>query len=165
MIPSKKMEEILNKQMNAEFYSSHLYLAMACWFEAQNLPGFARWMEIQAEEERGHAMKFYNHLKERRASILVGDVPAAPTKYKGPLDAMTAAFNHEAHVSGEINKMMDAALSEKDYAAAQMLQWFVSEQVEEEARIDAIAQQLKMAGESKGALMQIDHHLGKRKED
>ena len=163
MIPGKKMEEMLNKQMNAEFYNSHLYLAMASWFEAQNLPGFARWMEVQAEEERGHAWKFYNHLKERRASISVGDVPAPPSQYKSPLDAMTAAFNHEAHVSEEINKMMEAALSEKDYAAAQMLQGFVSEQVEEEANTDAIVQQLKRAG-CDGALMHLDHHLAKRKE-
>ena len=163
MVPNKKMAEMLNKQMNAEFYNSHLYLAMAGWFEAQNLPGFARWMEAQAEEEREHAMKFYNHLKDRRAHIWVGDVAAAPTKYKSPLDAVTAAFNHEAHVSEEINKMMEAAMAQKDYAAAQMLQGFVSEQVEEEANADAIVQQLKRAG-CDGALMHLDHHLAKRKE-
>jgi len=164
MIPSKKMTAMLNKQMNAEFYNSHLYLAMAAWFEAQNLFGFASWMEVQAEEERGHALRFYKHLKERRAGVSVGDVPAVPTKYKDALDAMTAAFNHEVHVSEEINRLMAAASAEQDYAAAQMLQWFVSEQVEEEANTDVIVQQLKMAGESKGALMQIDHHLGKRKQ-
>ena len=164
-MPSKKIEAILNKQMNAEFYNSHLYLAMAGWFESQNLRGFARWMEIQAEEERGHALRFYNHLKERRASILVGDVPAVPVKYKSPLDALMAAFNHEVRVSQEINKIMEAANAEKDFAAAVMLQWFVTEQVEEEANTDAIVQQLRMAGESKGGLMQIDHHLGKRKSD
>ncbi|HBW22542.1 MAG: hypothetical protein A2X28_02840 [Elusimicrobia bacterium GWA2_56_46] len=164
-MPNKKIEAMLNKQMNAEFYNSHLYLAMAGWFESQNLTGFARWMEIQAEEERGHALRFYKHLKERRAAILVAEVPAVPIKYKSPLEAVTAAFNHEVHVSQEINKMLEAANSEKDFAAAIMLQWFVNEQVEEEAQTDAIVQQLKMAGESKGGLMQIDHHLGKRKDD
>jgi len=92
MIPSKKIEGLLNKQMNAEFYNSHLYLAMAGWFEGQGLPGFAQWMEVQAEEERGHALKFYNHLKERRGAITVGPVPAAPTKYKSALDAFNATW-------------------------------------------------------------------------
>ncbi len=163
MIPSKKMEALLNKQMNAEFYNSHLYLAMAGWFEGQGLPGFAQWMEVQASEEREHAFKFYNHLKERRGNILVGPVPAAPTKYKSALAAMQAAFDHEVFVSQEINKMMADALAEKDYATVEMLRWFVTEQVEEEANTDAILQQLKMIGESRGSLMYIDRHVGKRK--
>lgn len=165
MIPSKKMEAMLNKQMNAEFYNSHLYQAMAGWFEGQNLPGFARWMEVQAEEERGHAMKFYNHLKERRADIAVGEVPPPPVKYKNALAAFQAAFDHEVFVSKEINKMMEAALAEKDFAAVEMLRWFVTEQVEEEAQTDAVVQQLKMIGPSLGSLMYIDRHLGKRKAD
>ena len=165
MIPSKKIETMLNKQMNAEFYNSHLYQAMAGWFEGQNLPGFAQWMEVQAGEERGHALRIYNHLKERRAAILVEGVPAAPNKYKSALEAFTAAFEHEVHVSKEINKLMEAALAEKDYATAKMLEWFVSEQVEEEAQTDAVVQQLKMIGPSLGSLMYIDRHLGKRKAD
>ena len=165
MIPNKKIEAMFNKQMNAEFYNSHLYLAMAGWFEGQGLPGFAQWMEVQAEEERENAMKFYNHLKERRANILVGEVPAAPTKYKSALDAFQAAFDHEVFVSKEINKMMEAALAEKDFAAVELLRWFVTEQVEEEAQTDAVVQQLKMIGPSLGSLMYIDRHLGKRKAD
>ena len=163
MVPNKKMEALLNKQMNAEFYNSHLYLAMAGWFEGQGLPGFAQWMGVQAEEERAHAMKFYNHLKERRAGILVGAVPAAPAKYKSALEAIQAAFDHEVAVSQEINKMMEAALAEKDFAAVELLRWFVTEQVEEEANTDAILQQLKMIGNSLGSLMYIDRHVGKRK--
>ncbi|OGS56498.1 MAG: ferritin [Elusimicrobia bacterium RIFOXYB2_FULL_62_6] len=160
---SKKMEEILNKQMNAEFYNSSLYLAMAAWFEGQNLPGLAHWMEVQAGEERGHAMRFYNHIKERRGVILVSGVDAVPVNYKSPLHAFEAAYAHEVKVSAAIDKIVEAAGAEKDFATAVMLQWFVSEQVEEEASTDAAVQQLKMAGESKGGLMQIDHHLGKRK--
>lgn len=163
MVPNKKIEALLNKQMNAEFYNSHLYQAMAGWFEGQNLPGFASWMEIQAGEEHGHAMRFYNHLKERRGNILVGAVPAVPVKYKGALDAIQSALDHEVFVSQEINKMMETALDEKDFAAVEMLRWFVTEQVEEEANVDAILQQLKMVGESKGSLMYIDRHVGKRK--
>lgn len=165
MIPNKKMEALLNKQMNAEFYNAQLYRAMAGWFESQNLPGFATWLEVQAGEEHGHAMRFYNHLKERRGTILVGAVPPPPTKYKSALDAFQAAYDHEAHVSQEINKLMDAALAEKDYATAKMLDWFVTEQVEEEASTDAILQQLKMIGPSLGSLMYIDRHVGKRKAD
>ena len=163
MVPNKKIEALLNKQMNAEFYNSHLYQAMAGWFEGQNLPGFAQWMEVQAGEERGHAMRIYNHLKERRAAILVEGVPAAPNKYKSALEAFTAAFEHEVHVSKEINKLMEAALAEKDFATVEMLRWFVTEQVEEEAQTDAILQQLKMIGPSLGSLMYIDRHVGKRK--
>lgn len=165
MIPNKKIETMLNKQMNAEFYNSHLYQAMAGWFEGQNLPGFATWMEVQAEEERGHAMKFYNHLKERRAVIAVGEVPPPPVKYKSALEAFQAAFDHEVEVSKDINKMMETALAEKDYAAVELLRWFVTEQVEEEAQTDAVLQQLKMIGPSLGSLMYIDRHLGKRKAD
>ncbi len=163
MVPNKKIEALLNKQMNAEFYNSHLYQAMAGWFEGQNLPGFAQWMEVQAGEERGHAMRIYNHLKERRAAILVEGVPAAPNKYKSALEAFTAAFDHEVFVSQEINKMMETALAEKDFAAVEMLRWFVTEQVEEEAQTDAVVQQLKMIGPSLGSLMYIDRHVGKRK--
>ncbi len=163
MVPSKKMEELLNKQMNAEFYNSHLYQAMAGWFEGEGLPGFAAWMEVQASEEREHALKFYNHLKERRGKIVVGAVPAAPSRYKSALDAFQAAFDHEVSVSKEINKLMETALAEKDYAAVELLRWFVTEQVEEEAQTDAVVQQLKMIGPSQGSLMYIDRHLGKRK--
>ncbi len=164
MVPNKKMEEMLNKQLNSEFYNSHLYLAMAAWFEGQNLPGFASWMEIQAEEERKHALKIYNHLKERRGNIKISQVPLPPSEYKSALEVFQAAYDHEVSVSREINNLMEAALAEKDYAAVQLLNWFVNEQVEEEAQTDAVLQQLKMIGESRGSLMYIDRHMAKRKE-
>ncbi|MFA5058311.1 MAG: ferritin [Opitutaceae bacterium] len=160
---SDKMEEMLNEQMNAEFYNSNLYLAMAAWFEAQNLAGLAHWMEVQAAEERGHAMRFYNHIRERRGTILLSEVAAVPVKYKSPLNAFEDAFGHEVKVSAAINRMVEAANAEKDYATALMLQWFVNEQVEEEAGTNAVVQQLRRVGDSEDGLMQIDHHLGKRK--
>ena len=162
---NKKVEAAMNKQMNAEFYNSHLYLAMAAWFESQNLPGFAHWMSKQAEEERGHALRFYGQLKDRRGAIAVAAVEAPPAGYRSPLAAIEAAFSHEAKVSEAINEMVSAATAEKDYTTVNFLQYFISEQVEEEAQTDAIVQQLRMAGDSKGALMQIDHHLGKRAAD
>jgi len=152
----------LNKQMNAEFYNSHLYLGMAAWFESQNLPGCAHWMKLQAEEERGHALRFYKHIVERRGTAKVDAVKAPPAAYKSPLAAFEAALAHEDSVSATINDIISSATDAKDYATVSFLQWFVNEQVEEEAQTDAIVQQLRMAGESKGGLMQIDHHLGKR---
>jgi len=160
---SKKMEAILNKQMNSELYNSNLYLAMAAWFETQNLTGLAHWMKVQAGEECGHAMRFYDHMKERRGVILVSAVPAVPLKYKSPFHAFEEAYKHEVSVSVAINKMVETASAEKDYATAIMLHWFVSEQVEEESATEAIVQQLKMAGDSKASLMRIDHQFGKRK--
>jgi ferritin len=159
---SKKAEASLNKQMNNEFFNSHLYLSMGAWFESQNLFGFAHWMKVQAEEERGHAIRFYKQIGDRRGRIAVGAVDAPPVEWKSPLAAFEAAYAHEAKVSAAVNAMIDAAAAEKDHATVNFLQWFVSEQVEEEAQTDEIVQQLKMAGDSKGALMQIDHHLGKR---
>lgn len=165
MILSKKMEELLNKQMNSEFYSSHLYLAMAAWFESQNLTGFAKWMEVQAEEERTHAMKFYNYIKERRGKIKISQIPELKSEYKNTLELFQEAFNHEENVTKQINGIIEAAYEEKDYASVEFLNWFIKEQVEEEASIDSILQQLKMIGESKGSLFYIDRHMAKRKEN
>jgi len=159
---SEKMEDLLNRQMNAEFYNSNLYLAMAAWFETRNLKGLAHWLEVQAEEERGHAMRFYEHLKERSGTILLSEVPAVPVKYKSALHAFEEAYNHEVAVSAAINKMLEEAGAEKDFATTLMLQWFVNEQVEEENGTNAVVQKLKMAGDSRSGLMQIDHDLGKR---
>lgn len=164
MILNKKMEEMLNKHMNLEFYSSHLYLAMAAWFESQSLPGFSSWMEIQSEEERKHSIKIYNHLKQRRGNIKIAQVPLPPAEYKSVVDVFQSAYNHEVSISNEINKLMETAITEKDYATVQLLNWFVNEQVEEEANTDAVLQQLKMIGESRGSLMYIDRHMAKRKE-
>jgi len=162
---SKKMEKALNKQINEEMFSSYLYLAMSAWFESRNLPGFAQWMKVQAAEENEHAMKIFDFIFERRGDVELEAIEKPQVTWKSPLDAFEAAFKHEQHISGCIDDLMNLAISEKDHATQAFLQWFVNEQVEEEASADAIVQQLKMIGESKNALFMLDRALGQRQAD
>ena len=159
---SDKMVKALNVQMNNEFYNSRLYLSMATYFYDINLDGAAHWMEIQAVEETGHAMKLYNHLKERNARILLTEVPAPPTEWKSPLAAFEDAYKHECDVTKAFDGLVAQAQSLKDNATLNFLQWFVDEQVEEEASVDAVVQKLKMASNAPGAMFFIDRMLGER---
>lgn len=156
------VQEIINKQIQAELYSAYLYLSMAVWCNDQNLPGMAHWLKAQAKEEVEHAMKFYHHLEERSARIDLRAIEAPPKEWKSPLAVFEAAYGHEQKVTGMIYDIVNLAQKEGDHAAAVMCQWFVTEQVEEEAQTLAIVERLKMAAESKGALMQVDKELGKR---
>jgi len=156
------VQDIINKQIQAELYSAYLYLSMAAWCNDQNLTGMAHWLKVQAKEEVEHAMKFYHHLEERSAKIELKAIEAPPKEWKSPLEVFQAAYGHEQKVTGMIYDIVNLAQKEGDHAAAVMCQWFVTEQVEEEAQTLAIVEKLKMASESKGALMQIDHQLGKR---
>ena len=157
-----RTQEALNKHANAEFYSSYLYLSMSAYFQSINLTGFAHWMRVQAREELAHAMKFYDHVIERggRVSLQVVDAPAA--QWDSPLAAFEDAYRHEQKVTGLINQLVDDAVQSKDHATNAFLQWFVAEQVEEEASVDAIVQKLKLVGGAPGGLFMIDHHLGER---
>jgi len=161
---SKKMEEALNAQINAELYSAYLYLSMATYFESINLPGFAKWMEVQANEEHGHARRIYGHVHERLGRVTLTAIEAPPTEWDSPLAAFEATFAHEQKVTGLIHDLVALAAAEKDNAAGVFLQWFVSEQVEEEASVDAVVQKLKRAGDKGHALLMLDHVLGKRGE-
>jgi ferritin len=156
------MQEALNKHANAEFYSSYLYLSMSAYFQSINLTGFAHWMRIQAGEELAHALKFYDHVIERggRASLQLVETP--PAQWDSPLAAFEDAYRHEQKVTGLINQLVDDAVQTRDHATSIFLQWFVSEQVEEEASADAIVQKLKLVGDAPGGLLMIDHHLGER---
>jgi ferritin len=160
---NKKMEKALNEQINAELYSAYLYLSMAAWFESQNLRGFAAWMKVQAREENTHAMKFFEFVHERRGTVTLQEIAAPAREWKSPRAAFEAALEHEQYVTGRIDELVNLAVTEKDHATAAMLQWFVNEQVEEEASADGIVQQLKMAENAPGALFMIDHVLGERK--
>jgi len=159
---SKKMEEALNKQVNAELFSSYLYLAMAADFEAKNLPGFAHWLKLQAQEENGHAMKFYEYINDRRGRVTLGAIAAPPAEWPSPLAAFEAVLAHEEKVTGLINGLVELADAENDVATGIMLQWFVSEQVEEEKSADAIVQQLKMIGDRTQGLLMLDRALAQR---
>lgn len=160
---SKKVEQALNEQTNAELYSSYLYLSMAAWFESENFPGFAAWMRVQAREENGHAMKFFEFLIERRGRIALQAIKEPAQQWASPLAAFEAAYEHEQYITGRINDLVNLAAAEKDHATAAFLQWFVKEQVEEEASVDSVVQKLKMAKDAPGALFMMDHMLGERK--
>jgi len=160
---NEKMEKALNEQINEELYSSYLYLAMAAWFESENLPGCAAWMQAQAREENGHAMKFFKYINERRGRVTLKAIKEPAGQWKSPLAAFEASLKHEQHITGCIDNLVNQAIEMKDHATAALLQWFVNEQVEEEASVDGIVQKLKMAEKAPGALLMMDHALGERK--
>jgi ferritin len=163
MILKQKIEKAINKQINAELWSAYLYLSMSAYFESINLGGFANWMRVQAQEEVGHAMKFYNHVIERRGRVTVTAISAPPVSWKSPLNAFEESFKHEQKVTGLINDIANMAIAEKDHATASMLKWFIDEQVEEELSTDAIVQKLKLIGANTGGLYILDRELAERK--
>jgi ferritin len=159
---SKKMEKALNDQINAEAYSAYLYLAMAAYFEAENLPGMANWMGIQTKEETAHALKFFHFVSERRGRVVLKAIDQPQKEWKSPLAAFEASFEHEQMITGRIDDLVNLAVQEKDHATNAFLQWFVNEQVEEETSVDRIVQILKMAEKAPGAMFMIDRELGQR---
>jgi len=159
---SKKMLDELNRQVNAELYSSYLYLSMAAYFESINLKGFANWMKIQAQEEVTHAMKFFDYINERGGRVTLDTIKKPPAEWKSPLDVFENTYKHEVNVTKMINSLVDLAIKEKDHATYNMLQWFVAEQVEEEASADAIRQQLKFIGKDGRGLLMLDRELSRR---
>jgi len=158
----EKMEQALNGQLNAELYSSYLYLSMAGVLERMGLPGFANWMRVQTQEETAHAMKFHAHIIERGGTIKLAAIEAPPRDWTSVLEICEATMAHEQKVTGLINDLVDLAVKEKDHASNMFLQWFVAEQVEEEANVDDIIQKLKLTEEAKGALFLMDKDMGAR---
>jgi ferritin len=162
---TKAMQDAINEQIKHELYSSYLYLAMAAYCDSAGFPGFAHWMRAQSGEERGHAMKMYGHLVDRGARVVLKAIDAPPANYASPIDAMEKVQEHERKVTALIQKLYEVALKEKDYAAQNFLQWFVSEQVEEEKNVAQILDQIKVGGKQGPALLMLDHALGARKAD
>lgn len=158
----KKMENELNKQLNAELYSSYLYLSMSAYFESMNLKGFANWMRVQAQEELVHAMKFYDYLNERGGRAVLMAIDAPPAKWQSPIAVFEHVYEHEQKVTGLIHDLVNLALSESDHATNNFLQWFVAEQVEEESSADEIVQKLKLIGDARGGVFMLDRELGQR---
>ena len=159
---SNKMEEALNEQINAEFYSTYLYLSMQAYFESVNLSGFANWMRAQTQEELIHAMKIYDYVNERGGRITLKSIAEPPTEWKSPLAAFEAAYQHEQKVTELINGLVNLAIGEKDHATNNFLQWFVNEQVEEESSVDEVVQKLKMIERAPGGQFLIDRELSQR---
>jgi len=161
MIDSK-VEGALNDQIRKEFYSSYLYLSMAGQFESMNLKGFAHWMQVQANEETKHAMKIYGHVNERGGKVVLQQIDAPPSNWKSAKEMFTEAYQHEQKVTESINKIVELARTKKDNATEVFLQWFVNEQVEEEASANQIKQKLQLIGDNAPALVMLDAELGKR---
>ena len=156
------IQDACNKQINAEMFSAYLYLSMASDFDAKDLPGMGSWMRVQAQEEMVHAMKFFNYVNERRGRVILKSIGSPKTEWNSPLQAFEDAFKHECGITGLINNLVDLAVSEKDHATQAFLQWFVTEQVEEEATADSIVAQLKQLGDHSMGLVMLDKELGAR---
>jgi ferritin len=158
----KSVEDALNKQINAEMYSSYLYLAMSAYMESISMKGFAKWLRIQSKEELGHAMKFYDYVIEAGGTIRLTAIEAPKTPWKSAGAVFDQVLAHEKKVTGLINAIMDTAVREKDYATQNFLGWFVKEQVEEEANATEIVAQIGIVGDEPGHLFCLDRELGKR---
>jgi ferritin len=157
-----QLQKALNDQLNAELYSSYLYLSMSAYFRAISLDGFAGWMSVQAQEELMHAMKFYGFLNQRGARVTLGLIEAPPEEWQSPLAIFETTLGHEQKVTGLINDLVEIAQEAHDHATNIFLQWFVSEQVEEEENVGNVLAQLKLIGEDKSALFMMDRELGQR---
>lgn len=159
---SEKMQAEFNQRINDELYASYLYLSMVAYFESENLPGFAKWMRKQTEEERTHAMKNFEYILERQGQVILKPLAEVPATFASPLAAFEEALKHEQKVTAIYNKFIELARVEKDHAAEIFLQWFVKEQVEEEAQTSQVVEILKKVKDSTGGLYQLDHRLGTR---
>ncbi len=157
-----KIVAAFNEQINHELYSSYLYLSMAAYFHSINLDGFAGWMRVQAKEEDSHAMKFFEHLRDRGARIALDQIDKPKAAWKSPLDAFTAAYEHEKFITSKINGLYKLAEKESDYPAKVLLDWFVKEQVEEEATASGIVNMLERIKDSGNGIIMLDRELGKR---
>jgi ferritin len=159
---SSTVQDAMNEQINAELYSAYLYLSMAANFEGANLRGMAHWMQVQAKEETGHALKFFKYIVERGGRVTLTSIAAPPAKWDSPQAVFEEVFKHECHVTSLINELVELAEAQKDHASAVFLQWFVNEQVEEEANASEVLHQLKLVGDSKQGLFMLDRHLAQR---
>ena len=156
------VREAINEQIKHELYSAHLYLSMAGFFEVANLSGFAHWMRQQSEEERQHAMKFFDFLLDRGEHVELQAIDQPPHTFRSPLDAFEQALEHEKEITSRIHDLYEIAVEEKDYPAQVLLNWFVTEQVEEEKSATDILERLRMAGEDSAALLLLNGDLQNR---
>ena len=159
----EKMLNALNEQINAEQYSSLLYLSMSAWFQDKGLPGFANWMYVQYQEELTHANKFFNYVNERGGKVELKAIEQMPTEWSGISEVYEATLQHEPHVTTLIDNLVDVALAQKDHATQSFLQWFVDEQVEEEANVKEILDTLKLINGQGNGIFMLDREMRSRK--
>lgn len=159
---TKKMEKALNEQINKELWSAYLYLSMAAYFEEKNLPGFANWMRVQSQEEITHGMKIFDYVNSRGGRVLLEPISEVPKEWADTRTVVEETLNHERVVTESINDLVNLAIQEQDHATNNMLQWFVGEQVEEEANVDDLLNKVEMTDGKAHALMMIDKELAGR---
>ena len=158
----KAVQDAINEQIGKELYAAYLYLAMSAHFELKSLLGFAKWMRFQAQEELGHAMRLFDYMNRRGAGVLFGEIEAPPQKFAGPVKGFETALEHEKKVTELIHELYDLAVEKHDHATQLELQWFITEQVEEEDSIGTIVDQLRMAGDNEAAVFMLDRELATR---
>ena len=161
MIP-KKMEEAFSEQVKFELESAYIYLSMAAYFDAEGFAGMGTWMRAQVQEEVTHAMRFYKHIVERGGQVKMHPLAAPSQDWKSPLAAFEAAYEHERFITGKIDGLVRLAQAEGDHASRTLLQWFVDEQIEEEASTSKVAQDLKLVGSDGRGILMLDRELGTR---
>lgn len=159
---SKKMEAAINKQINEELFSAYLYASMIAYFESEGLKGMAQWMRVQTQEEIFHATKFFNFINDRGGRVELEAIAKPQKEWKSALDAFEAGYKHEQHITECINNLVSLARKESDYASETFLQWYVTEQVEEEMNASEIVAKLKLMGKSGELLYMLDKELGTR---
>jgi ferritin len=158
----EKMIDALNSQLNAELYSSYLYLSMGTYFESMDMSGFSNWMRVQAQEELSHAMKIHDFVIQRGDRVILTRIDSPPTEWESAVDAFEHVYAHEQKVTGLINQLVNLALSLGDHATNNFLQWFVAEQVEEEESSSGVLKKVKMTNDSLSALLMLDNELAQR---
>ena len=159
---SKRLQNAINKQINKELYSEYLYLSMAAYLESIGLEGFANFFKVQVQEERFHAMKFFDYVNERGGRVILEAIDRPQIEFKSPVEIFEIAYKHEQYVTKLINALMEVAIKENDHAAKSFLNWYIDEQVEEEASMDKILNQLKMIGGKGQGMLMLDKDLATR---
>ncbi|MDX2121159.1 MAG: ferritin [Gemmatimonadota bacterium] len=162
MTPSKGLQKAMNDQVRKEFESAYLYLSMAAWMEDQTLPGFAAWLRLQAREEATHAMKIFEHLIDRGCRVALQPLAGPPTTFKTPLDVFELVKQHEQMVTRSIDGLYGLAVDDRDYASQVFLEWFITEQVEEEKNSTQVLENVRRVGNNQAALVMLDRELGQR---
>lgn len=162
---SQSIQTLLNQQLVKELYASNLYLAMSAHFAEANLLGMAHWMRVQSEEERGHALRILDFIVDREGHVEIGAVDQPPSEFGTPVDIFKQALEHERKVTASINNLYAHAAQENDYATQVFLQWFINEQVEEEASATEIVDRLTMAGDDRAAILMLDAEMKNRSDE
>jgi ferritin len=161
---SAKLEKALNDQINLELSSSYAYLGMAAYFEHTPYTGFSKWMQVQYQEEQGHARKFFKYVAERGGKVTLKALPEPRCAFKSPLEVFEASLGHEQKVSAAICAIYELAAAEKDYPTLSFLKWFLDEQVEEEKNVTEMLTKLQMIGDNRNGLFHLDRQAAKRGE-